>query len=77
MKEFVMILSMWGQNVTGTWEYIGNQYVYNTPMTQEVCEKKISRKNWSVHQDNGYYSCLLYTSPSPRDRQKSRMPSSA
>ena len=24
-----------------------------------------------------YYSCLLYTSPSPRDRQKSRMPSSA
>ena len=26
----------------------------------------------------GYYEiCLLYTSPSPRDRQKSRMPSSA
>ena len=24
-----------------------------------------------------YYICLLYTSPSPRDRQKSRMPSSA
>ena len=24
-----------------------------------------------------YYGCLLYTSPSPRDRQKSRMPSSA
>ena len=23
------------------------------------------------------HSCLLYTSPSPRDRQKSRMPSSA
>ena len=26
---------------------------------------------------DGYYDCLLYTSPSPRDRQKSRMPSSA
>ena len=26
---------------------------------------------------NGAYTCLLYTSPSPRDRQKSRMPSSA
>ena len=25
----------------------------------------------------GLKSCLLYTSPSPRDRQKSRMPSSA
>ena len=24
-----------------------------------------------------YRRCLLYTSPSPRDRQKSRMPSSA
>ena len=24
-----------------------------------------------------HYGCLLYTSPSPRDRQKSRMPSSA
>ena len=24
-----------------------------------------------------YVGCLLYTSPSPRDRQKSRMPSSA
>ena len=24
-----------------------------------------------------YYPCLLYTSPSPRDRPKSRMPSSA
>ena len=27
--------------------------------------------------DPRIYSCLLYTSPSPRDRQKSRMPSSA
>ena len=29
----------------------------------------------SVEKDG--YACLLYTSPSPRDRQKSRMPSSA
>ena len=27
--------------------------------------------------DEAVVSCLLYTSPSPRDRQKSRMPSSA
>ena len=27
--------------------------------------------------DATFYDCLLYTSPSPRDRQKSRMPSSA
>ena len=30
-----------------------------------------------IHHINDYISCLLYTSPSPRDRQKSRMPSSA
>ena len=27
--------------------------------------------------EDGEQACLLYTSPSPRDRQKSRMPSSA
>ena len=30
-----------------------------------------------VSKENCCLSCLLYTSPSPRDRQKSRMPSSA
>ena len=30
-----------------------------------------------IMQDNLRAICLLYTSPSPRDRQKSRMPSSA
>ena len=37
-------------------------------------------KNSIYHIDlenKSYSSCLLYTSPSPRDRQKSRMPSSA
>ena len=35
-----------------------------------LLEKIKKNKPW-------YKSCLLYTSPSPRDRQKSRMPSSA
>ena len=30
-----------------------------------------------VSGNENVYICLLYTSPSPRDRQKSRMPSSA
>ena len=30
-----------------------------------------------VNTDGDHYSCLLYTSPSPRDRSISRMPSSA
>ena len=37
---------------------------------EEVADNyDLSEHEWS--------SCLLYTSPSPRDRQKSRMPSSA
>ena len=35
------------------------------------------RTNYFRKQDRQYNGCLLYTSPSPRDRQKSRMPSSA
>ena len=30
-----------------------------------------------LHPGRSFNNCLLYTSPSPRDRQKSRMPSSA
>ena len=34
--------------------------------------------NWVISDANGViYPCLLYTSPSPRDRTRSRMPSSA
>ena len=35
----------------------------SAPLAAELCAR--------------YHVCLLYTSPSPRDRQKSRMPSSA
>ena len=33
--------------------------------------------DYLIHTYIQIYICLLYTSPSPRDRQKSRMPSSA
>ena len=33
--------------------------------------------NVGENQDEHFYFCLLYTSPSPRDRTRSRMPSSA
>ena len=34
-------------------------------------------ERWVMSEDGLSWTCLLYTSPSPRDRQKSRMPSSA
>ena len=43
---------------------------------QGAIVEAIHMTNWE--DDKGYCNaCLLYTSPSPRDRQKSRMPSSA
>eukprot|EP00828_Plagiopyla_frontata_P003359 TRINITY_DN10978_c0_g1_i2.p1 TRINITY_DN10978_c0_g1~~TRINITY_DN10978_c0_g1_i2.p1 ORF type:complete len:103 (+),score=26.61 TRINITY_DN10978_c0_g1_i2:75-383(+) len=40
--------------------------------------KNLRKKISDVYPGLGFIkSCLLYTSPSPRDRQKSRMPSSA
>ena len=47
-----------------------------------LCEKICPILNIKELKKNDYekplcYACLLYTSPSPRDRQKSRMPSSA
>ena len=44
--------------------------------TVRFCEALIARGvpvRWSAY----FYPCLLYTSPSPRDRTRSRMPSSA
>ena len=38
---------------------------------------KFSNTNFRNVAGAWVYICLLYTSPSPRDRQKSRMPSSA
>ena len=45
----------------------------------EIFRKLIEDKSSDVTYIDGkwYFICLLYTSPSPRDRQKSRMPSSA
>ena len=37
----------------------------------------IIEANGDTEVDDHHVTCLLYTSPSPRDRQKSRMPSSA
>ena len=55
---------------------------YQVEISEETLQNIYTKvKNYSWHEmpDAGgwNYGCLLYTSPSPRDRQKSRMPSSA
>ena len=48
-------------------------------LLNEVCSKHVVLHNQEKPRLHSvpFCTCLLYTSPSPRDRQKSRMPSSA
>ena len=54
----------------------GQSYVSKVvdSISHEVSKVPLVSAPFFVYSSN---SCLLYTSPSPRDRQKSRMPSSA
>ena len=47
-------------------------YVYSQKKIEEKYNKLKNTLNAEI-----FYACLLYTSPSPRDRTRSRMPSSA
>ena len=63
---------------TGSYDYF--KYFGNAPWGTIASMEKYFAKY--EHQtgfswQRGFFTCLLYTSPSPRDRQKSRMPSSA
>ena len=50
---------------------ISADMTFFVPIPKSWSKKKKTSKNGQ------FCDCLLYTSPSPRDRQKSRMPSSA
>ena len=64
----------------------GELFWNDEPSTRQLIESKLSVEaqkdpqpviNIRADKTTKYRFCLLYTSPSPRDRQKSRMPSSA
>ena len=55
-----------------------NDIELNDPLSiLELDGLKVSRISFTEEQTDGKLVCLLYTSPSPRDRTRSRMPSSA
>ena len=56
---------------TGAWS--NTLHAADIEIIESVPESRIRFKL----EEKGKWFCLLYTSPSPRDRQKSRMPSSA
>ena len=63
----------WSENLNS--QLISNEFEFlNVPVMMTTY---FGEKNFKLNFSLGPYACLLYTSPSPRDRQKSRMPSSA
>ena len=62
----------------GLFKSIGTPLVPFAEMPQP--KQKLAMKDmyrWAEYWDVPFNFCLLYTSPSPRDRTRSRMPSSA
>ena len=53
-----------------------NQYGKSRTTFIKVNNLPVRNGNWNYYDEFGKL-CLLYTSPSPRDRTRSRMPSSA
>ena len=70
---------------SGSWNAPSGPCMYNVAMRFARAGESssfydvLSKCYWKEHGgcSEHCYICLLYTSPSPRDRQKSRMPSSA
>ena len=54
---------------------LGSVLIQSLSSINDVILSPVEKKCQEIANEG--YSCLLYTSPSPRDRQKSRMPSSA
>ena len=61
--------------------YLSNSFIYELGCValanRDQLTDDIAAAIQEYNLDGMNYDCLLYTSPSPRDRQKSRMPSSA
>ena len=71
------------EQVQGALQKLWCDWTYSD-LSSKQAQKTISRENArrmidtsSMLRKDRMEACLLYTSPSPRDRQKSRMPSSA
>ena len=65
------------QPIEGLKPYTALQVAGRDVYVREGCYNCHSQMIRPFRAETLRYGCLLYTSPSPRDRQKSRMPSSA
>ena len=63
MKTFVLVFSMWGFDGL-EWQYMGNQYVYDAPMTAQECNFIASQDNWTKFEGNPFYRISVECLPS-------------
>ena len=74
LGRYALMNGVWG---TAVYNYV-EDYVGDSKLMDNLSlGLGYSFKVWDELYIDPNYTCLLYTSPSPRDRQKSRMPSSA
>ena len=90
VREIDALGGIMGQNSDATaiqWRLLNASKGPSVRAPRAQCDKKAyqlrlkniieSTPNLDLHQGNVSRICLLYTSPSPRDKRQSRMPSSA
>ena len=80
LDDDVIVDSRWAEDLAGDLEGAGDQVaaiqrLVSSPAT--LRSQSVGRRCCGSGTSTCPWTCLLYTSPSPRDRQKSRMPSSA
>ena len=76
MLKSIMMVTMLVTNLNVT-EEAYDEYLDYELVSQGVVDESLAEV-WGTEGMVGHpYICLLYTSPSPRDRTRSRMPSSA
>ena len=82
-----LIGKLWSESHLSYWEetLLTHQRRYkliweecdNLELRREKAPKGTDEQSFRLHFQTQAYTCLLYTSPSPRDQRGSRMPSSA
>jgi len=62
MKTFLLVFSMWGYDGLD-WQFIGNQYVYSKPMTEEQCSTIADQDSWFAYETNPFYKIAARCMP--------------
>ncbi len=66
METFVLLISMWGNDGLD-WVYMGNQYVYNTPMTEVECTRIAEESSWTRWENNQFYRISIECVPNNKN----------